>query len=176
METAKLRRVHLLGAGMVATMALTAALVVARPGPDAEAPTAEPAAGPMAASVAAAAPVAGVTLANVPNRAVVESGVASWYGAELAGELTASGEPFDPEAMTAAHPELPFGTTVTVVNLENGRAVEVVINDRGPFTDDRIIDVSQAAARKLGFKDDGTAEVQIEIEPEVLATITSSEA
>ena len=173
METAKRRRVHLLAAGMVATMALTAALVVARLGPDAEAPTAEPAAGPMTQSVAASA---GVTLANVPNRAVVESGVASWYGAELAGELTASGEPFDPEAMTAAHPELPFGTTVTVVNLENGRAVEVVINDRGPFTDDRIIDVSQAAARKLGFKDDGTAEVQIEIEPEVLATITSSEA
>ena len=167
------RRTGLLAAGgLVVPAALVAALLVGRLGPDA----ALPSAGPGSDSAADSVPAAGVALATVANRAVVETGVASWYGAELAGAPTASGEPFDPEAMTAAHPDLPFGTTLTVVNLENGRAVEVVINDRGPFTDDRIIDVSQAAARKLGFKESGTAEVQLEVAPEVLATIASSEA
>lgn len=120
------------------------------------------------------APVAGIALATLADRAVVETGIASWYGAELAGAATASGEPFDPDALTAAHPELPFGTAVTIVNLDNGRTVEVVINDRGPFTEDRVIDVSQAAARALGFKDGGTAEVRLEVEPEILTSAASS--
>lgn len=90
-----------------------------------------------------------------------EIGEASWYGAAFAGRPTASGAPFDPEALTAAHPELPFGTAVTVVNLDNGRRVEVVINDRGPFVAERIIDLSRAAARLLGFLRDGIARVRV---------------
>lgn len=91
----------------------------------------------------------------------LEVGEASWYGAAYAGRPTASGEPFDPEALTAAHPALPFGTEVTVVNLDNGRHVDVVINDRGPFIADRIIDLSEAAARVLGFLRAGLAQVRI---------------
>ena len=158
---------HLAGAGAVAALALAAALVVGQLQPT-EVPRAS-------LDVGTGAPAAGIALVALANRAVVESGVASWYGAELAGALTASGAPFDPEALTAAHPVLPFGTLVTVVNLDNGRAVEVEINDRGPFADDRIIDVSRAAARALGFKEDGTAEVQLEVTPEVLAAVASSE-
>ena len=118
--------------------------------------------------------VAGIAPATPPARLDFETGIASWYGAELAGAATASGEPFDPEALTAAHPELPFGTAVTIVNLDNGRSVEVVVNDRGPFTEDRVIDVSRAAARALDFKDGGTAEVRLEIDPEVLGAAASS--
>ncbi|MEZ5858498.1 MAG: septal ring lytic transglycosylase RlpA family protein [Geminicoccaceae bacterium] len=93
--------------------------------------------------------------------AAAEVGEASWYGDAFAGRPTASGEPFDPEALTAAHPELPFGTAVKVVNLDNGRHVEVVINDRGPFIADRIIDLSRAAARVLGFLRDGITRVRV---------------
>ncbi len=99
--------------------------------------------------------------AALPQTVLLEVGEASWYGEAFAGRPTASGEPFDPEALTAAHPELPFGTEVTVVNLDNGRHVEVVINDRGPFIADRIIDLSEAAARLLGFLRDGIAQVRI---------------
>ena len=91
-----------------------------------------------------------------------QTGTASWYGIKHKGKSTASGEPFNPDAMTAAHPELPFGTEVTVTNLANGKRVKVIVNDRGPFTKNRIIDLSQAAAAKLGFEQDGTAEVKIE--------------
>lgn len=97
----------------------------------------------------------------------VESGQASWYGPGFDGEQTASGAAFDQTDLTAAHPDLPFGTTVTVINLENGKQVNVEINDRGPYADDRIIDLSRAAARKLGILSDGTAEVRLEatVEP-----------
>lgn len=88
-------------------------------------------------------------------------GVASWYGDELAGEVTASGEIFDPDALTAAHKTLPFGTVVEVENLANGNTVEVTINDRGPYVDNRIIDLSEAAAEELGFTDEGTAYVKV---------------
>lgn len=92
-----------------------------------------------------------------------QTGIASWYGAELAGNPTASGEPFDPNALTAAHPELPFGTQVVVTNLDNQQKVTVTINDRGPFVDDRIIDLSRAAAEELGFVANGTTKVDIEV-------------
>jgi rare lipoprotein A len=89
-------------------------------------------------------------------------GVASWYGAKFHGRTTASGEPYDMNAMTAAHPSLPFGTKVRVTNLENGRAVVLRINDRGPFAKRRIIDVSRHAAEHLGFLGADLARVRVE--------------
>jgi rare lipoprotein A len=90
-------------------------------------------------------------------------GVASYYAAEHDGRRTASGEVFDMRAMTAAHRTLPFGTRVRVTNLENGRHAVVRINDRGPFGKGRILDVSYAAARALGFVGRGTARVRVEV-------------
>lgn len=92
-----------------------------------------------------------------------EVGVASWYGSEFQGKATANGEFYDPEAMTAAHPTLPLPSNVRVTNLRNGRAVIVRVNDRGPYSKDRIIDVSERAADELGFKDDGTTKVYIQL-------------
>ncbi|MFN7134899.1 MAG: septal ring lytic transglycosylase RlpA family protein [Myxococcales bacterium] len=80
---------------------------------------------------------------------VVQSGHASWYGRELAGRPTASGEPFQPGRRTAAHPTLPFGTVVKVTRTDTGRSVRVVINDRGPYHKNRGLDVSREAARRL---------------------------
>src|SRR5262249_45988142 len=88
-------------------------------------------------------------------------GLASYYAAEFQGRRTASGEVFDRRRMTAAHPTLPFGTWVRVVNLENGRRVMVRINDRGPHKRGRIIDVSEEAARRLGFVRRGIAKVRL---------------
>lgn len=90
-------------------------------------------------------------------------GEASYYGYELAGNPTASGEPFDPEKMTAAHRKLPFGTRVRVTNLRNKQSVVVRVNDRGPFAGDRIIDVSRAAAEVLGMLHRGRALVRVEV-------------
>jgi rare lipoprotein A (peptidoglycan hydrolase) len=90
-----------------------------------------------------------------------ERGEASWYGPRFAGKRTASGERFDPHRLTAAHPNLPLGAKATVTNLENGRRVEVRITDRGPYVDGRAIDLSEAAARKLGMVEDGTAPVRV---------------
>jgi rare lipoprotein A len=98
-----------------------------------------------------------------PLRSVLETGTASWYGPGFAGRPTASGEIFDPLAMTAAHKELPLGTEVVVVNLDNGREARLRINDRGPFIGERVIDVSKAAAKALGFYYTGLAEVRIEL-------------
>lgn len=90
-------------------------------------------------------------------------GYASYYGRRFAGNLTASGERFDPRELTAAHRTLPFGTRVLVTNLDNGRHVTVRINDRGPFVASRIIDLSRRAARHLGMLHSGTAEVRLQI-------------
>lgn len=86
---------------------------------------------------------------------------ASWYHDSLHGNPTASGEPYDRGAMTAAHRSLPFGTQVRVESLENGRAVEVRINDRGPFVDGRIIDLSRRAAENLDMIQAGVVEVRV---------------
>jgi rare lipoprotein A (peptidoglycan hydrolase) len=94
--------------------------------------------------------------------AQADIGQASFYGRELAGRKTASGEIFRPDGMTAAHRNLPFGTRLKVTNLANGRSVILRINDRGPFVRSRLIDVSQGAARMLGFANAGTARVRIE--------------
>ena len=91
-----------------------------------------------------------------------EVGEASWYGPGFQGQETANGETFDQKDMTAAHPSLPMGTKAKVTNLENGKKVEVRINDRGPYTEDRIIDLSSAAAKKIDMKEDGTTQVKIE--------------
>ncbi|MCG8316593.1 MAG: septal ring lytic transglycosylase RlpA family protein [Pseudomonadales bacterium] len=91
-----------------------------------------------------------------------EDGVASWYGEKFAGRSTSSMEPYDPYAMTAAHKSLPLPTYVKVTNLENNRSVIVRVNDRGPFHGNRIIDLSYAAAIKLGYANKGTAAVRVE--------------
>jgi rare lipoprotein A len=91
------------------------------------------------------------------------SGIASWYGGMFDGRRTANGEIYDKEAMTACHRTLPFGTLVRVINLRNRHSVVVRINDRGVLTPERIIDLSSAAAEKLGMLDRGTAPVRLEI-------------
>jgi rare lipoprotein A len=97
-------------------------------------------------------------------------GVASWYGEQFQGKETASGEPFNMEDFTAAHPTLPLGTYVKVTNLRNSRSVVVRINDRGPVVDGRIIDLSYNAARSLGFKDNGLQRVRLDlVHPTVVA-------
>lgn len=90
------------------------------------------------------------------------TGTASWYGRKFHGRLTSSGEPYDMFKLTAAHRALPIPTYVKVTNLDNGRSTIVRVNDRGPFHSDRIIDLSYAAAVKLGFADHGTARVRVE--------------
>ncbi|MDR0641576.1 MAG: septal ring lytic transglycosylase RlpA family protein [Treponema sp.] len=91
-----------------------------------------------------------------------QEGIASWYGGEFNGRPTASGEIFNSSLYTAAHPTLPFGTMLTVTNLNNGRKVTVKVNDRGPFVSSRIIDLSQAAAQMLDMLKEGTAPVLVE--------------
>jgi rare lipoprotein A len=91
-----------------------------------------------------------------------ERGMASWYGRDFHGRKTSNGEIYDMNAMTGAHKTLPMGTWVQVTNEENGRQVKVRINDRGPFVKGRIIDVSYAAAKRLGLVGPGTAPVRIE--------------
>jgi rare lipoprotein A (peptidoglycan hydrolase) len=93
----------------------------------------------------------------------VDRGVASFYGSEFEGRPTASGEVFDPTEHTAAHPSLPFGTQLQVTNQRNGRSVIVRVNDRGPFTGGRVIDLSKAAAREIGMVQSGTVPVVVEI-------------
>ncbi|NOT10411.1 MAG: septal ring lytic transglycosylase RlpA family protein [Methylococcaceae bacterium] len=94
-----------------------------------------------------------------------EVGEASWYGKGFQGQETANGETFDQKEMTAAHPSLPMGTKAKVTNLENGKKVDVRINDRGPFVGARVIDLSRAAAKKIDMETDGTTQVKIETKP-----------
>jgi rare lipoprotein A len=109
-------------------------------------------------SVAAAAPNEPLPLIERP----VQTVRAGWYGAEHHGRLTASGEVFDMNQLTAAHPELPFGTRLKISSPENGRSVLVRINDRGPFARGRGLDLSLAAARKLGIERQGVATLEYE--------------
>jgi rare lipoprotein A len=95
-----------------------------------------------------------------------ETGIASWYGYETyrqkGGHMTANGEAFDPNGLNAAHKYLPLPSFVKVTNLENRRSIILRVNDRGPFVEGRIIDLSAGAARKLGFYNKGTARVRVE--------------
>jgi rare lipoprotein A len=92
-----------------------------------------------------------------------QTGEASWYGAQHQGKQTASGTIYDQARLTAAHQSLPFGSKIKVTNLANGKSVEVEITDRGPFTGNRIIDLSQAAARALEMIESGTATVRLDL-------------
>jgi rare lipoprotein A len=112
--------------------------------------------GPAVANVAKSRPVA-------QPRRKSETGHASWYGPRFHGRKTASGAIFDQNHYTAAHPNLPLGSRVRVVNLENQKSVDVEINDRGPYVPGRIIDLSRAAARALGMIEDGITRVRIEL-------------
>ena len=92
-----------------------------------------------------------------------KTGIASWYGDQFAGKLTANGEIFDPELVSAAHKTLPMPSVVRVTNLDNGKSLVVRVNDRGPYVSGRIIDMSRAGARLLGFKDEGIARVRVQV-------------
>jgi rare lipoprotein A len=98
-----------------------------------------------------------------PESRATQTGIASWYGPGFHGQATASGIIYDQNELTAAHQTLPLGTRVTVTNLNNGRTVEVLVNDRGPFAKGRIIDLSHAAARSIDMIGPGTAPVRIEV-------------
>lgn len=97
------------------------------------------------------------------RRAHSQEGLASWYGRRFHGKKTASGEVYDMYAMTAAHPTLPIPSYARVTNLRNGRSVVVRVNDRGPFLNDRLIDLSYTAAAKLGYIEAGSAQVEVEL-------------
>ena len=121
-------------------------------------------------TAAAAAALMSVAVFAVPESiaqqfTVVDEvvGRASWYGAKFHGKETASGEQFDMTELTAAHRTLPFGTKVRVTNEANGRAVVVRINDRGPFSGKRVIDLSRRAAEVIGIKSQGVARVKLEV-------------
>ena len=97
------------------------------------------------------------------NYGYVENGIASWYGPKFHGRKTANGETFDMNIVSAAHRTLPLPSIVRVTNLNNGRAMKIKVNDRGPFAKNRIIDLSRRAAQLLGFERAGTALVKVEI-------------
>lgn len=123
-------------------------------------------AAPAAEGTPAAAPVI-ETLPVLPALPTIDSfepiggGLASFYGRELAGARTASGQRFDPAALTAAHRTLPFGSRVQVTNPATGISVVVTINDRGPFHSNRVIDLSEAAAREIGIARSGSGRVNL---------------
>ena len=112
---------------------------------------------PAAASAAASAPPA------TASAAASETGKIAWYGRKFAGRKTASGEAFNPEALTMAHKTLPFGTRVKITNPKNNKSVTVRVNDRGPTQADRVGDVSYAAARKLGMLKSGVIEAELAV-------------
>ena len=124
-----------------------------------------------AAPAAPSLPVIPVVLAPA-QPAYRQVGIASWYGDRHQGRMTASGEIFDQNRLTAAHRTLPLDSKARVTNLENGRSVEVTVNDRGPYVRGRVIDLSARAARELGIIRRGLALVRIE----VLSTETASSA
>jgi rare lipoprotein A len=114
----------------------------------------------LSAKSLAAATLVAVSLLTFQGQALAQTGRASWYAMT---SKTASGERCNPNALTAAHRSLPFGTKVKVENLRNGRTVVVRINDRGPYSGGRIIDLTRAAAHKLGFVSAGTTQVRLTV-------------
>lgn len=100
---------------------------------------------------------------GMPRRGRPQIGKASWYGPKYHGRMTACGEIFDMNKVSAAHKKLPLGSVVKVTNLKNGKSIVVRINDRGPYVRGRIIDLSLAAARKLDMVEDGVAKVRVEL-------------
>jgi len=106
-----------------------------------------------------AAALTGILMSATSTMAAAQCGGASWYGPGFHGKKTASGQRFNENAMTAAHKTLPFGTVVKVTDQRTGKSVKVTINDRGPFHKGRVIDLSEAAAAKLGTKANGVGKV-----------------
>ena len=104
-----------------------------------------------------------IILSTILLAPLAEAATASWYGGKFHGRTTASGEKYDKWAMTAAHKTLPFGTMVRVTNIVNNKSAIVRINDRGPFVDGRIIDLSNAAAKDIDMIKVGTAKVRLEV-------------
>jgi rare lipoprotein A len=121
----------------------------------------EPTPAPSPAAPAISAKPTPQTAQAKPKAFVFQRGIATWYGGRFHGRRTASGEAFNAYTLTAAHRTLPFGTRVRVTNLNNGRSVIVRINDRGPYTKGRILDMSRAAAQQIWMN--GTALVTIEV-------------
>jgi len=117
----------------------------------------------LAVQQAFGAPIPRVRKPAVRVTQKVQYGIASWYGAEWQGRLMASGEPFDENAFTAAHRTLPLGAEVKVTNLQNGRSVIVRVKDRGPAITSRLIDLSKAAADRLGFIYRGLTLVKLQV-------------
>lgn len=115
--------------------------------------------------------VAGIWYYPAEDYGYREEGLASWYGPGFHGKLTANGEVYDMNALTAAHKTLPISSVVKVTNLENGRSMKLRINDRGPFVDDRIIDLSRRSAQMLDVIKNGTARVRVELVPEDSLTL-----
>jgi rare lipoprotein A len=124
-------------------------------------PAPPPVVAPPPEPVAAPAPLPAPAPRCIETVAYDELGRASWYGEKYHGRTTASGDVFDMEQMTAAHRVLPFGTPIKVTNLDNGRSVTLVVNDRGPFVRGRVVDVSRRAATDLGFLHAGLARVRV---------------
>ena len=112
-----------------------------------------------------ASPLAEEEKPKPEGQKVEQVGTASWYGPAHNGKETANGETFDQNQLTAAHPTLPLGTQATVTNLESGKSVNVTITDRGPYEHGRKIDLSRAAAQKIGMAKKGVAKVKIESRP-----------
>lgn len=121
---------------------------------------------PLSAVVAPGALVETIKLPRQPNYETIGSGMASYYGRELAGNRTASGERFDPSDLTAAHRTLPLGSKLRVTNPRTGESVIVRINDRGPFHGNRLLDLSEAAARQIGIRAAGRGMVEIAVADE----------
>jgi len=168
-------RVPVIAAGLIGLLTAAATLAQTptwRPESPAEAPflTAplQSAPSPATPSGAAPAPAPAAPTAAPPER-ITQTGKIAYYGPRFAGRKTASGERFDPEAMTMAHKTLPFGTRVRVTNLANGESVVVRVNDRGPSMPGRIADLSQGAAERIGMIEAGVVEARLE----VLRVITS---
>jgi rare lipoprotein A len=118
-----------------------------------------------AASAAASAPAATAAAAPAATAGAMasETGKIAWYGSKFTGRKTASGEAFNPNALTMAHKTLPFGTRVKITNPKNNKSVTVRVNDRGPTQDDRVGDVSYAVARKLGMLKSGVIEAELSV-------------
>ncbi len=141
--------------------AIVAGIVVAGSASAAFAQAAAPAAAPAAANAPAAAPAS--TPAAAPANADASSGIAAVYNTRMQGRRTASGERYNAAALTAAHNTLPFGTRVKITGEKNKRSVVARINDRGPTTPGRILDLSSATARQLGMKRPGLMAVKLEV-------------
>jgi rare lipoprotein A len=130
--------------------------------------TARVSAPPPASRTAIPAPSASRPPAPRPD-GPTQTGEASWYGRQHHGKRTASGEVYDMNKLTAAHRTLPLGTRVRVTNVDNGRSVDVRINDRGPFVDGRVLDLSRAAAERLGALGEGVIRVSLTVLPDSAA-------